>query len=99
MQFLFLSDDRKQDAATTIAHIKRLIELFKEQKVLASTLSTIRENNDGFAKQYICASALYLMSVMSKCYSIIIDRVISATGHGKEVFNGLNAIDNFYIYQ
>ena len=28
----FLSDDSKQDAATTTAHIKRLIELLKKQK-------------------------------------------------------------------
>ena len=36
---------------------------------------------------------------MSQCYSIIIDRGISATGHGKEMVDGLNAIDKRYIYQ
>ena len=36
----YSSDDRKQDAATTNAHKKRLIELLKE-KVLTSTLSTL----------------------------------------------------------
>ena len=69
----FLSDDRKKDAATTTAHSKRLISLLKEKKVLTTSLSTIWENNDGCAEQYICASALYLMSVMSQTYSIIID--------------------------
>ena len=39
------------------------------------------------------------MSVMSQTYSIIIDRGISAPGHGKEVVDGLNAVDNHYIYQ
>ena len=39
------------------------------------------------------------MSVMSQCYSIIIDRGISAHGHGKEVVDGLNAVDKRYIYQ
>ena len=39
------------------------------------------------------------MSVMSQTYSIIIDRGISAPGHGKEVFDGLNAVDKSYIYQ
>ena len=43
----------------------------------------IRENNDVCAEQYRCASALYLMSVMSQCYSVIIDQGISAPGHGK----------------
>ena len=39
------------------------------------------------------------MSVISKTYSIIIDRGISAPGHGKEVVDGLNAVDKRYIYQ
>ena len=39
------------------------------------------------------------MSVMSQCYSVIIDRCISAPGHGKEVVNGLNVVDKRYIYQ
>ena len=58
----FLSDDRKQDAVTTTAHSKRLIEMFTEQKLLTSTLSTIWENTDGCAEQHRCASTLYLMS-------------------------------------
>ena len=36
---------------------------------------------------------------MSQTYSIIIDRGISAPGHGKEVVDGLNAVDKHYIYQ
>ena len=39
------------------------------------------------------------MSVISWCYSIKIDRGISAPGHGKEVVDGLNAVDKRYIYQ
>ena len=66
---------------------------------MTSTLSTIWDNNDGFAEQYRCASELYLMSVMPECYSIIIDQGISAPGHGKEVVYGLNDIDKHYIYQ
>ena len=33
------------------------------------------------------------MSVMSQCYSVIIDQVISTPGHGKEFVDGINAID------
>ena len=79
----FLSDDSKHDAATTTAHRKRLISLIKNKKVLTTSLSTIWLNTDDYDEQYICASALYLMSVMSQTYSIIIDRGISAPGHGK----------------
>ena len=39
------------------------------------------------------------MSVISQCYSIIIDRGISAPGYGKEVVDGLNTVDKRYIYQ
>ena len=93
----FLLDARKQDSATTTAHSKLLIEMLK--KVMTSTISTIWENADGCAEQYICASALYLMSVFYQCHSIIIDRGISAPGHGKEVVDGINAIGKRYIYQ
>ena len=95
----FLSDDSKQDNATTTAHRKRLISLLKEKKALTTYLSTIWENTDGCAEQYICASALYLMSVMSQCYLVITYRGISTPGHGKEVVYGLNDVDNCYIYQ
>ena len=95
----FLSDDSKQDAVTTTAHSKRLISLLKNKQVLTTSLSKIWENTDGCAEQYRCASALYLMSVISQTYSIIIDRGISAPGNGKEVVDGLNAVDKRYIYQ
>ena len=36
---------------------------------------------------------------MSQCSSIIIDKGIGAPGHGKYVVDGLNAVDNCYIYQ
>ena len=39
------------------------------------------------------------MSLMSQCNYIIIYRGISAPEHGKEVVDGLNAIDKRYIYQ
>ena len=41
----------------------------------------------------------YLMSVMSQCYSIIINRGIIAPGNDKDVVDGINDVDNRYIYQ
>ena len=64
-----------------------------------SALSTIWENTDGCTEQYRCATSLYLMSVLSQLHSIIFDRGVSAPGHGKEVVNGLIAIDKRYMYQ
>ena len=73
--------------------------MLKEKKLLTTSLSTIWENTDGCAEQYICGSALYLMSVISQCYSVMIDRVIIAPGKGKEVVDGINAVYKSYIYQ
>ena len=36
---------------------------------------------------------------MSQTYYIIIDSGISAPGHGKELVDGINAVDKHYIYQ
>ena len=65
---------------------------------MTTSLNKIWENTDGCDEQYRCDSAIYLISVMLKCYSVIIDLGISAPGHGKEVLDGLNAVDKHYIY-
>ena len=66
---------------------------------MTTSLSKIWENTDGCAKLYICDSVPYLILVMSQCYSIIIYRVISVPGHGKEVGDGLNDVDKRSIHQ
>ena len=68
-------------------------------KKLTSSLSKIWENTDGCADQYICASSLYLMSFLSQCYSIIIDRGISAPGHGNRWLMVLMPFTKCYMYQ
>ena len=95
----FLSDDSKQYAAATTAQSKRLSDLLKKQKVLTSTLGKIWENTDGYAEYYRCALTLYMMSVMSQYYSVIIYRVISEHGNSKEVVDGINVIVKRYIHQ
>ena len=77
-----------------------MIDFIAQRKnLLTTSLIKIWEKTDGCDEQYRCASALYLLSVMSQCYSIIIDRSIIAPGHGKEVVDGLNAFGKRYIYQ
>ena len=66
---------------------------------MTSALSKVWENTDGCAEQYICASKIYLMSVMTQFYSVIIDRGISAPGNVKELVIGINDIYKRYIYQ
>ena len=64
-----------------------------------SELSTIWGNTDGCADQYRCASALYLMLVLSQRHPVKIYWCISAPEHGKDVIDGINAIDKRYMYQ
>ena len=64
---IFLSDDIKQDTTTTAEHSKFIIELFQNRIVLFYDMSTIWGNNSGFADQYFCATALYLLSNFFSC--------------------------------
>ena len=51
------------------------------------------EGKNGFAKQYICALAVYLMTIVSLILKISTDRKIGAPGHGQYVVDGLNTRD------
>eukprot|EP00957_Ditylum_brightwellii_P137269 10465349-Ditylum_brightwellii.AAC.1 len=55
------------------------------------------EETDGCAKQYRCAAAFNLLSMLAMQYNIVIDRAIQAAGHGKDVVDGLNAVDKRYL--
>ena len=57
------------------------------------------ENSDGCAEHYRCATALYLMSILSQVVFVIIDRGISAPGHGRELVEVLNAIEKRFLFQ
>ena len=97
--FIRFSGDIKQDVAIYIAHIKLIIELLNQHNIMLGILSTIWENTYGCAEHYICATALYLMSIFSLEFYVIIDRGISAPGYGREVVYGLNTTDKRFIFQ
>ena len=40
---------------------------------------------------------LYFLSMISTNFNIIVDRMIGAPGHGKDVVDGINACDNRYM--
>ena len=90
---LFLSDVRKQDAATTAVQSKHIIELLQNRKQLFANMSTIWGNTCGCAEKYRCATALYLLSILAHRYNIIIDHGVGVPGHVREVVDGLNATE------
>ena len=53
--------------------------------------SILWEDTNGCAKQYMCALAIYLMTVFSSSYSIIMDRAVNSPGLVKRVVDGINA--------
>ena len=59
--------------------------------------SNIWENTDGCAEKYRCKTSLYLLSILSHAYNIVIDCGVASPGHGKYVVDGLNATDNFFV--
>ena len=78
-----LSDDSKQDPATTIAHRKCIIEMLNQRKIMTIRISNIWENMDGFDEHYTYDTALYLMSMLSPAYFIIIDHNINILEHSR----------------
>ena len=71
--------------------------MLKNSKCLFSGHSTIWENTYSCADHYICDTSLYLLSILSQSFNIIINRGISAPGHVIEVVDGLNYTDKRFI--
>jgi hypothetical protein len=90
------SDESRQDACMTMAHMEVLIEHLWKEKHMAEG-STMWDNTDGCGKQYRCGNALYFLSVLAVEHGIIIDRAIGAPGHGKDIVDGINAIDKEFL--
>ena len=83
-------------------HVIHLIMYFISSKVfelviLVSVMSTVWEDTDGCSKQYRCSLAIYLMTVLSYLYGIIMDRAMNSPRHGKSIVDGLNDNDKFYL--
>ena len=55
------------------------------------------EDTDSSVKQYICALAIYLMTMLSSSYVIIMDYASNEPGHGKNVVDRLNETDKRYL--
>eukprot|EP00957_Ditylum_brightwellii_P005436 415909-Ditylum_brightwellii.AAC.1 len=88
----FLSDDGDQGTATTAAH-KKIVNLLLESNRIERNTSAAMEKTYGCSKQYRSASSLYLISTISMKYVIVIDCAVGAPGYGKDLVDGLNAVD------
>ena len=75
-----------------------MLQLLQQWNVLHTNSITILYNTDRCAEQYICATVLYLLPMLSHEHDIIVDRVVGSPGHVKDVVDVINATENF-IYQ
>ena len=73
------------------------MELLHNRKILIINKSKIWNNIDGFDYEYICATELYLLSMLSYVYNIVIDCGIGAPGHGKDVVYGLKDTEESFL--
>ena len=95
----FFSDYRKHFSATTAAHIKRITELLNNRKIIFYDFSTICNNTYSFTENYRCATVLFLLSILSQSYNIIIYCGLSEPVHGREVFDVFNTIYKRFLFQ
>ena len=84
------SNDSKKYSSTTSADRKHTIEMLNKLKMLPSKLITLWENTNGCTEHYRCATVLFLLSMLSQVFYVIIHRSVSETGHGGEVVDELN---------
>ena len=82
-------------------HVIKMIALFIYSKInlvlLVSGVSTVWEYNHGCVNQYRFSLAIYLMTVLSPLYGILMDFVDNTTGNGKNVVGSINDTKTFYL--
>lgn len=91
-----LSALSNQDAAVT--HEDMFISLTQAiERGELSPCGTYWEKTDGCAKQYRCALALYLLSLLASLLRVHIDRQVDVSGHGKDKGNEYGALNKGFF--
>ena len=67
---------------------------FLRRKKYPSNINKIWDNKYGCTENYRCATALFLLLMLSQDYNIIIDNGVSILGHDRDVVDELNATNN-----
>ena len=73
-----------------------LFNKFVELGLLVSGMSTVWKDTDSFVKQYRYAIDIYLMTLLSYLYRIIMDNPINEPGNRNNVAYGLDTTDKIY---
>ena len=73
------------------------LETLLKSVILVYDMSTLWEYTDGCAKQCMCDLTIYLMTVLSSSYGIIMDRTIHTPGNRENIIDRINATDGLYL--
>jgi hypothetical protein len=92
-----LSDDCKQNAATSFENMRNVLQNLRERGLLHENVSAVFDNTDGCCSQYRCATGVFLLTVLSSMFKVCIDRQVHAPGHGKDEVDGLNATTKRFL--
>ena len=76
MNFSLISENSNQDTATTYMHISSFLTEILDQRMIKQESTTMWEETDECAKQYMCATAMYLLLLISVRFNIVIDRAV-----------------------
>jgi hypothetical protein len=74
-----------------------VIKRLKDEGRIKESVTKFLEETDGCGKQYRCATACFLLSLLASTHKIVINRAIRAPGHGKDEVDGLDATDKRYL--
>ena len=82
--YSILSDEKRQDASTTAANIRRLLfDLSMRKDVKWENLEVIVSIVYGCDAQYRSGSFCYELCQLAAEFGIVYNRIIQASGHGK----------------
>ena len=94
----YLLFGKVQNAAVLLNHMEHMVEFLLHNGLLKKG-GCILEQTSGAASQCKCANAHYFMSVISSRFGVTYDQAISGPRHGKNVVDGIGAVDKHTLYR
>ena len=95
--YFYLYDEIDQYASTTATHLHIILQFLLTKGFIDPILTTMWDHTGGCAHQYLCESAIYLLSCISLEYCIILYRAFGAPEHGKDFVYGLFSRDKLML--
>ena len=95
----FLSNEKRQDARTSYINSRKLIDDFQQNHgcLRRNKGDVLHMRSDGCSKQYKCANAIKLNTILSNEFAIEIDVMINCAMHGKDQVDAMSGVDKAHL--